>query len=145
MYHVSRFTFSIESMIDTLKWFLVLEILGLIGLPIAHRLFAALPSRGYAFAKPLALLLVGYFFWLLGSFKFLMNTTSAVVFVLLIITGVSAYFAWRDREALKVFWRENRALIIATELVCLAFYVFWIIYRAYNPDITSTEKPMDFL
>src|SRR5919197_210999 len=102
-------------MLDVIKWFLVLEILGLIGLPIAYRLFAALPSRGYAFAKPLALLLVGYVFWLLASFKFFMNTTSAVVFVLLALAAVSAYFAWRDRDALKFFWQQNRPLIIAIE------------------------------
>ncbi|MEP7200838.1 MAG: DUF2298 domain-containing protein, partial [Chloroflexota bacterium] len=127
------------------KWFLVLELLGLIGFPIAHRLFAGLPSRGYAFAKPLALLLVGYTFWLLGSFHFLMNATSAVVFVTLAVTCASAYLAWRDRDALREFWRNNRALIIATELVFVAFYLLWVVFRAYNPDLNYTEKPMDLL
>ncbi len=130
---------------DILKWLLIVELFGLIGLPIAFRLFAPLPSRGYAFAKALALLLVGYFFWLLASFKFLMNTTSAVVFVLVVLAGVSAYLAWRDRAALRAFVRDNRALIIATELVFLAFFALWVIYRLYNPDLTSTEKPMDYL
>ncbi len=132
-------------MLDVIKWFLVLEILGVIGLPIACRLFAALPSRGYAFAKPLALLLVGYFFWLLGSLKFVMNTTSAVVFVLLVIAATAATIGWRDRVALKSFWQENRPFIIASELVFVGFYLLWVLYRVYNPDISSTEKPMDFL
>ena len=68
---------------DLLTWFLVLELLGLIGVPLARRVFAALPSRGYAFAKPLALLLLGYSFWLLGILQFLANSTGAIVFILL--------------------------------------------------------------
>src|SRR5713226_7508394 len=132
-------------MLDLIKWFLILEIFGLIGLPIAYRLFAALPSRGCALAKPLALLLVGYAFWLLGSFKFLMNTTSAVVFVLLVVACVSACLAWRDRIALRSFWRQNRALLFASESVFIAFFALLVVYRAYTPDIYSSEKPMDFL
>src|SRR5438067_13560252 len=101
-------------MLDALKWLLLLELFGVIGLPIAWRLFAPLPSRGYAFAKALALLLTGYFFWLLASFKFLTNTTSAVVFVLLLLAGVSAYVAWRDRTPLRAFARDERTFIVAT-------------------------------
>jgi len=45
-------------MVDILKLLFILELFGVIGWPIAFRLFAPLPSRGYAFAKALALLLV---------------------------------------------------------------------------------------
>jgi YYY domain-containing protein len=131
--------------IDILKWFVVLEVLGLIGWPIARRLFSGLPSRGYAFAKPLALLVIGYLFWLAGITGFLANTTSALVFVLLLVTSMSAYVAWRDRQALVQAWREQRAAITASELVFIAFFGLWCVYRAYNPDLNYTEKPMDLM
>jgi YYY domain-containing protein len=132
-------------MLEILKWYLVLQLLGLIGLPITQRLFSALPSRGYACAKPLTLLLCGYVFWLLGMFGFLANTTGAVVLVLGVIAIGAAYLAWRDREPLRVWWRQQRAFVVMTELVFSVFCALWIIYRLYNPDLTSTEKPMDFM
>ena len=49
---------------ETFRWWLVLEGIGLLALPIALLLFRRLPGRGYAFAKPLGLLLGGYLFWL---------------------------------------------------------------------------------
>jgi YYY domain-containing protein len=130
---------------DILKWFIVLEMLGLIGWPMARRLFAGLPSRGYAFAKPLALLVIGYLFWLAGIAGFLDNSTGALVFVLLLVAGVSAYVGWRDRRDLVQAWREQRAAILTGELVFVAVFGLWCVYRAYNPDLNYTEKPMDLM
>jgi YYY domain-containing protein len=130
---------------EILKWFVVLEAFGLIGWPMASRLFAGLPSRGYAFAKPLALLMAGYLFWLACIVGFLENTTSALAFVLLLIAGVSAVIAWQDRQLLAQAWREQRDVIVVSELVFAAFFVLWCVFRAYNPDLNYTEKPMDLM
>ncbi|RME48829.1 MAG: hypothetical protein D6791_02360, partial [Chloroflexi bacterium] len=64
-----------------ITWYLILEVLGFITLPIAFRLFRWLPDRGYALAKPLGLLLTGYGLWVLVSFRFLRNTRVAIAFV----------------------------------------------------------------
>src|SRR6266498_1739788 len=47
-------------------WWLVAQALGLAGMPLAHFVFRALPDRGYAFAKPLGLLLTSYLAWLIA-------------------------------------------------------------------------------
>jgi YYY domain-containing protein len=44
-------------------------------------------------------------------------------------------FAW-----LRANWR----LVLATELLFLFVLVAWAAFRAYNPDIAGTEKPMEF-
>jgi len=45
-------------------WYLVVQLCGLVALPLTLRLFANLPDRGYAFAKSLGIFLVGLLFWL---------------------------------------------------------------------------------
>ena len=55
-------------MIEVFSWWLLLELIGLAVLPIALRFFRNLPDRGYAFIKPLGLLLIAYPFWLLTTF-----------------------------------------------------------------------------
>ena len=51
---------------EILIWWLVVQALGLAGLPLAAVLFQALPGHGYAFGKPLGLLLSGYLAWLIA-------------------------------------------------------------------------------
>ena len=44
-----------------------------------------------------------------------------------------------------VAWLQaNRWLVLATELLFLVVLVGWAAFRAYNPDIAGTEKPMEF-
>ena len=40
--------------------------------------------------------------------------------------------------------RANRWLVLATELLFLFVLAGWAAFRAYNPDIAGTEKPMEF-
>ena len=47
-------------MVSVLSWWLIMQVLGLAALPLAWRIFRNLPDRGYAFARPLGLLLAGY-------------------------------------------------------------------------------------
>jgi YYY domain-containing protein len=51
---------------DILIWWLVVQAIGLAGLPLTQFLFRSLPDRGYAFSKTLGLLLSGYLAWLLA-------------------------------------------------------------------------------
>jgi YYY domain-containing protein len=51
---------------DLLRWWLVVQALGLLALPLTWWFFRRLPDRGYSFAKPLGLLLTGYGAWLLA-------------------------------------------------------------------------------
>jgi YYY domain-containing protein len=124
-------------------WYLILEILGLITLPIAFRLFRWLPDRGYALAKPLGLLLTGYGLWVLVSFRFLRNTRIAVVFVVFLVAAGAAYLVAQHQAEFRAFLRHNRRVIVATELLFLVGFAAWTAYRAYNPQLDHTEKPME--
>lgn len=136
-------------MLDVLIWWLLLELIGIAVLPLAFRFFRQLPDRGYAFIKPLGLLLIAYPFWLLTTFGFLTNTRGNIAFVALGVTALSWWLAARPRtndEFPSFFeWlRANKSLILTTELVFTLAFLAWVIVRAYMPEITATEKPMEF-
>ena len=71
-----------------LIWWLLLQLFGLVGLPLAFRLLGNLPDRGYAFARPLGLLLTGYLLWLGGSLGFWRNSVGGTLLAALIVAGV---------------------------------------------------------
>lgn len=131
-------------MAQPLIWLAALELLGLLALPPAFLLFRRLPGRGYGFAKPLALVLVGYCWWLLGHVPVVPNSPWDLAVLLVVGGGVSGWLACRRLDALRQFLREEWKTILAAELVFLGFFFFWLAIVADVPQINHTEKPMDF-
>ncbi len=125
-------------------WYLTVQIIGLAALPITLRLFRNLPDRGYAFARPLGLLLMGYFLWLGVSFGFLRNHWVTIAALLLVMAGVSIWL-WR-REPLGDFLRERRRSILVVEALFLVGMIVAAFVRAYSPDIATAggEKFMEY-
>ena len=131
-------------MLDTLRWFLAIELLGLVTFPLTFALFPRLPDRGYAFAKPLGLVLLAYPVWLLGSFEIVAVSRPVLFVVLGLMTVMGALLALWHQPALSSFLsREWRTLVVG-EGVFVLFFGLWTLYRAYDPAFTHTEKPMDF-
>ena len=131
-------------MLCVLIWWLVLQTIGLLALPITCRLLRFLPDRGFGFARQVGLLLAGYLFWLLVTLGILQNTMGSVIIVLLLVGGFSAFlFAREGREMLSAL-RERRRIIVVTETLFLVALAGFALFRAHNPDIAATEKPMEF-
>ena len=138
-------------MLAILSWWFVLQLFALAALPLAWRLFARLPGRGYPLAKALGLLLVAYVLWLGATLHLLPNSFGGAVVALIVVVGASWWLGrdgWR-RDAdgvrpLAAWMKANRWLVLTTELLFLFVLVGWVAIRAYNPDIAGTEKPMEF-
>ena len=131
-------------MIDALIWFITVEILGLIALPVTFRLFKSLPDKGYAFGKALSILLVSFVLWILSSAHILPNTQWAIILVVFLLAAVSFALFWRQRSEMREYLVQNRGVIIATEAVFLIAFVGYGVIHAYNCDIMHYgEKPMD--
>ena len=126
-----------------LTWYLILQLLGLIALPIAFRVLRHLPDRGYTLSKALGLLLTGYGLWLLVSLGFLRNTRIAIVFVMLLVAACAAYLGFAQRAELWAFLNRNRRLILVVEALFFVSFALWTAYRAYTPQLDHTEKPME--
>ena len=131
-------------MSETLRWWVMMQVVGLALLPLCLTLFRNLPDRGYALSKPFALLLVGYLFWILVLLG-LPNATGSIVLVLTLFAFASAYLFWRRRDELLAFVREHLWLIGATEALFFLAFVIAAYLRSFVPDIAGTEKPMDFM
>ncbi len=143
-------------MLEILTWWLWIELIGLAVWPVAFRFFRSLPDRGYAFIKPLGLLLIAYPFWLFTTLGFLTNTRGVVVGVAVMVAGLSWWLGSRqqttddrqqqanDHESPVTWLRQNRSLVLTVELVFTVAFFAWSIFRAYTPEITATEKPMEF-
>jgi len=129
-----------------IKWYLVVLIAGFLALPLAFRFFRHLPDRGYAFAKPLGLLTIGYAFWLLGSFGFLRNDVAGILLAAALIAGIGLFRLKRPGLAeLRDWLRSQLPTLILIEVVFLVAFAALAVFRAYNPDVSATEKPMEFM
>ncbi|MCP5096495.1 MAG: hypothetical protein GY943_13160 [Chloroflexi bacterium] len=133
-----------------IRWWAVLLVLGTAVFPLTYTLFKKLPDRGYAFTKMVGLLLVTYLFWILNSLRFLDNNAGSIVFALAVVLGISIWMYRRaivgnaEAQPMLEWLRDNKRIVIITELLFLAVFVLWVWVRAQNPAIVNTEKPMDF-
>ena len=131
-------------MIDFLKWFVLLEVLGWISLPVTWSLFQKLRSRGIYLSKAVGLLIWGFVFWWLTSIGLLKNDLAGDITILVFLLLLNLFAAWKiGFQTLKEWVSENRKIIISTEVVFFAAFAFWTVVRAANPDIINTEKFME--
>jgi len=131
-------------MLATLEWWLAIQVTGLLALPLTMRLLRHLPDRGAGMARPVGLLLCGVCYWLLVTFGLLRNGVTGVVVVLLLLGLASARCCRGNFRGLVAELQHSRRQIIVGEVVFALGLAGFALFRAYNPDIAYTEKPMEF-
>jgi YYY domain-containing protein len=123
---------------DIVIWWLVLEIIGLVTLPIASQVARNLKDNGYSISKPLGLLLLTYISWIISIFS---GYSYFTVLVSIAIIGACSFL----KCILKGKTQVDKKYLIRFELLFAAAFVIFAIIRAYSPDIywTGGEKFMD--
>ncbi len=138
---------SVANRLPVLTWVLVLEFLGLVALPYAFIAFRRFRDRGYVFAKSLGMLGVAYLSWLAASLHVLPYTRLTILGMALALLAGSAIIAWRQWDALYVFFRREWRTLLFEEALFLAFFGAFVLVRMGNPDlwhpVMGGEKPMD--
>lgn len=125
-------------MIYIFIWWFILQLLGLIALPITYHLFQWLPDRGYAFTKAFGLLLISYFVWMGAMTGILTNTSGGIVIALLATISISGTVTWLGQKSgtyfkdMLAFWRRKKASIIIIEALFLLAFIAWASVRAYT-------------
>lgn len=154
-------------MVAFLSWYIVITILGWLTFPLAYHLFPALTDRGYVLSRALGLLIWGYIFWLFASLGIAQNDIGGLLLALLVLIGLSIWASIADDGRLTkpalapgasvdnnrldrrwsiVDWlRDNRRLILTTELLFLIAFAVMAWVRANNPEIYTSggEKWME--
>ena len=129
-------------------WWLALELMGLLALPLAWVVFERFPDRGYGLAKVVGLLMVSYMAWLLPSLRLVPFGPVSILFGLATTAFLGMVVLRTRGRALWNFYRTHPSMVLAHEVVfILAFALFWLI-RVRNPDLWHPsfggEKPMEF-
>ncbi len=128
-----------------LSWWVLVTLAGAAALPLCTRLLGGLPDRGYTLARAAGLLLTGYLYWLLASLGFLKNTAGSMALAWLLLVGLAALVYARAPLDWRAWWRENWRLVVVSELLFLTLFVGWTVVRAHQPELRTTEKPMDLM
>jgi YYY domain-containing protein len=137
-------------MIQVPVWWVIIQVLGWLALPTAMRVFRWLPDRGYAFSKALGVLLVSYFLWIGAGTGLLNNDLGGILFAVLLVTGISAWFYLRGRTSfipeLGSFLKAKWKLVLTVETIFTLALVGWAVVRAFAPykiEPTGGEKFME--
>ena len=133
-------------MIDALRFWLVLELVGLGALPAARLLLGRLPGGGFAFARPLGLLLAAYPAWLLASTHIARyGRGTALAGVAIVVVGGAAVIALTARRRAAHLRASLRTvpvrLWLVGELLFTVAFFGWALMRSYSPDVWGVEKP----
>src|SRR5262249_36360453 len=107
-------------MSELLTWWLLVEALGVAGLPLTLTVFSRLPDRGWSAAKALALLVVGWLIWFPLTIVSALPFDRAWIFgtmLVFVLGNVAMLRASSVRQALTKFVQTQRGYIVASEAV----------------------------
>jgi YYY domain-containing protein len=152
---------------EALRFWALIELIGLGAAPLAGVLLARLPGAGLGLGKVVGLLLVTWLIWLGGSLTVVpYGTLSAALWIALVCAlGLLAWVrGWEGRRAVahgeprgwlaRRRWRQLAArvpepdplrsrLFWGAEAVFAVAFAAMALLVAFSPDVWGTEKPMD--
>lgn len=131
-----------------LAWVLLLVVLQIVGWPIVRRVFTILPDRGWAFSRPVTILLAGYLTWLLASLHVIRFQAiwTALALLVVAVAGILVRRRTQPHHRLRSIYRNPIAM--TSEGVFWGVFALFLLYRLINPDsyhpYWGGEKPMEF-
>lgn len=133
------------SVMAAVKWFIAVEILGLLAVPVVFVLFHCLEDRGVvSMAKLAGLLLAAFPAWLMPSLRLAPFSRGLCFASVLALASVGGVLYWRHWAAMVQFVRRRWKTLVIGEAVFVFVFLFFLVCRAYTAEIYWGEKPMDF-
>lgn len=129
-------------------WVLALVAVGLMGLPYVWLACGSLPDRGFAFARPVGLLLVAWPAWWLASAEVAPYSRTTLALVACVVGALGAAIVLARRRQFLTWARASARIFAAEEAVFWTLFGAVLAVRWANPDLwhpsLGGEKPMDF-
>ena len=132
-------------MVDVVLWLIAVQFIALAAFPLCYCLFPSLRDRGASIAMPFGILVVGYGSWILSVLRIVPSTQLTALLLLLVMGGVSVRVFWRNRQEIVEFVKGEWAALALAHTVFFVVFAAWAIFRSYDPSISHTEQPMDFM
>ena len=134
--------------VPILAWFVMLELLGLVALPLTFIVFKPFADRGYIFSKTLGLLIVAWGAWLISSIRLAPFTWWTILVVMAFLALASILLIAKQKwNELAAFLRTRWQLLLVEEVLFWLFFGLLLMIRWGNPDLwhpgMGGEKPMD--
>jgi uncharacterized membrane protein len=118
-----------------LSWWILVSLMGFLALPLALRVFSAWPAGGYALSRALGVLLFGWLAYNLAWLKLLPFTQAWLWALLALLTLAVGTGLRRQTGAVKAWFQANRAEVLFTEAVFGGAFLYFVLVRAFNPNI----------
>jgi YYY domain-containing protein len=137
--HIANTYYGKRTVLDYLHiifWFIIIEFLGLISIPMAGMLADGLADRGYSAARTLGIMLVTYMSWILS---YLLGFNIVTVSISVLTLCLLSFFVYRKQR-----YFPDKKILLSNELIFAAAFLFFLIVRLYIPQIYMHEKFMDF-
>ncbi len=133
--------------LGVILWYLSVSLLGILVYPLLRIALPGLHDHGYPLARTAGMLVLAYLTWMAGSVNIPFSRLT-ISMVILIMAVAGAWLAYRQRDALRQEWRNNRKYFLIVEGLVLVFFLVFLFIRLGNPDLwhpwKGGEKPMDF-
>jgi len=129
---------------ETVIWWVLIEILGIISFPLVFNFCKNLPDKGYSISKIMGILLVSYLSWILGISGLFNYNVTTILIAILIISFLSIFIFYKKKSDIIKFFKEKKRMILLNEIIFTMLFIAFLVIRMYTPDILTLEKFMDF-
>ncbi len=128
---------------EAVVWWIGIQLVGCAAFPLTFAFFRGLADRGYAFAKIIGLLLLGYGLWMGAILGLWTNGRGAVFLVLIAIACASLFVTASRRQDLRDYLRLSWPYIVFVEAMFVTVFAAAVFLRSFVPEINSGEKPFE--
>lgn len=122
----------------TARWYIMTFALGVVFYGITRKFFYSFLDQGYAFSRTVAILLLSYAVYVLGTLH-IMPFTEFTLALLLIAAFVIGSRMHQGAKA-----KIPLTIIIGEEILFVVMLFFWTFVRGQEPTIRGLEKFMDY-
>jgi YYY domain-containing protein len=135
-------------LLGAVAWYVTIFLLGAFAFPIVYAAAPGLRDRGYGISRMAGLLVAVFVIWFLASYQVVPFTRTTILLSVLALGLVGGIAAWRQRDQLRAFIRDNRRTLLIEEALFGMAFMYFLLVRFGNPDlwhpVMGGEKPMDF-
>lgn len=122
----------------TARWYIMTLALGIVFFGITKRFFRSFIDQGYAFSKTIAILLLSYAVYVLGTLRIMPFSEFTLALLLVCAFILGSRLDQKTKEKLPI------KIIIGEEVLFVCMLFFWTFVRGQEPTIRGLEKFMDY-